>query len=265
MRSIILDNNLCIRCGRCSAVCPSHLIEQNSMQDYPTLVDRAGEVCIACNHCVSLCPGAAISVDGVDVRQCESLTKDMLPRFDHVAALIRSRRSIRRYNGEDLENSVVEQLLNVARWAPSARNGLPVQWIVVNKREKVRELAGLVVRWMESVPALKPLIEVWNTGGDPIFRGAPCVVVAYTNQQAMWPEVDTTIAVETLDLCASAMRLGACWAGYFIRAAQNDPTIKVWLGLKEDETVYGGLMLGKIGDEVYQKIPPRPPISLRWI
>ena len=163
---------------------------------------------------------------------------------------------------------MIEQLLDVVRWAPTAKNGLPVKWVIVNSASKVRELAGVVMNWLKTQPNTSPMVEVWDKGGDPVFRGAPCVIGAYTDDTTShWSAMDTAIAVETFDLCATAMRLGTCWAGTFVRAAQSaeKSVIHQWLGLSETETIHGGLMVGHIGEEVYQRIPYRPEASKMWI
>ncbi len=265
MEKIVIDKYLCVRCGQCVLTCPSRLYVQESPNNYPSTVPDAANNCISCNHCVAACPVGAIKVDGVDVKMCEPISKETIPRFDHIATLVRMRRSVRRFAPKPVDEKVIEQLMNVLRWAPSAKNGLPVKWIVVSGREKVRQVAELVINWMRGVKGLEALPVVWDQGIDPILRDAPVLVIAYTDQTAIWPVVDTSIAVETLDLCAAAMRLGSCWAGFFIRAAQSDPAIKKWLGLTEKQTVQGGLMIGHIGDEVYNRIPYRPDLDTRWI
>jgi len=189
-------------------------------------------------------------------------------RFEQIAHLVRKRRSIRHYSDKPLEDRVIEQLLDVIRWAPSAKNGLPVKWVIINKVSKVRELAGLVMDWIKKQPNTEQMVEFWNEGGDPVFRGAPCVIGAYTDDTTShWSAMDTAIAVETLDLCAAAMRLGTCWAGIFVRAAQSSEksTINEWLGLSKTETIHGGLMIGHIGEEIYQRIPYRPEAPKIWI
>lgn len=260
-----IDKYLCVRCGQCVASCPSGLLRRKAATEYPTVIDHAEDYCIACHHCVAVCPVGAVSVSGIKADDCQPFAKENIPRFDHIATLARMRRSIRRYSEKPLEDRIIIQLLDVVRWAPSAKNGLPVKWIVVNGREKVRELGTLAIDWLATQPGGDMLKAAWDAGGDPVFRGAPCLIAAYTDSAALWPAVDTAIAVETLDLCVAAMRLGGCWAGYFIRAAQNDPAIRDWLGLEATQTVHGGLMLGYVGDEVYQKIPYRPELELRWI
>jgi len=265
MEKIVVDKYVCVRCGQCILTCPSHLYSRETPKDYPSVADGATEICISCNHCVAACPVGAISVNGIGAGDCEQFVKDLVPRFDHIASLVRMRRSIRQYDTKPLDEKTIIQLMNIVRWSPSAKNGLPVKWIVVNGYEKVRELTLLIVDWMRRIPSMEYLVTAWDCGTDPVLRGAPCLVVGYTEESALWPVVDTVIAVETLDLCAAAMRLGSCWAGLFVRAAQNEPAINRWLGLTDKQTVQGGLMIGHINNEVYQRIPHRPELELRWI
>lgn len=90
-------------------------------------------------------------------------------------------------------------------------------------------------------------------------------MIAYTEADAAWGDIDVAIAVETMDVAARASGLGACWAGYFIRASQNFPKIGERLGLNPDQIIRGGLMIGEIDREIYHQIPYRPEVNVRWI
>lgn len=266
MRNIQIDKAHCIKCGQCVLTCPGALFIQESPQDFPQTVEKAGEWCIGCAHCVASCPVGVIAIDEIDQAACQTISKDGIPRFEHIANLVRMRRSIRNYSEQPLERSKLEQVLDVVRWAPTARNGLSVRWLVADNRETVMELASLVIEWMRPIDSFKIIVEEWDRGEDRIMRGAPALVIAYTDTDALWPVVDSTIAVETLDLCATAMRLGCCWAGYFVLAAQNfKEKINERLGLSEAQTVQGALMLGYPGNEAYQRIPWRKELDLRWL
>jgi nitroreductase len=231
-----------------------------------TVLAKDGEErCIACNHCIAICPVNAISVNSLDSSDCDFFTDGVYPRLEHIISLVQMRRSIRTYSNVPVDDSQIEQLLNAVRWAPTAKNRLPVKWLIINGRKKVVELGGLVINWFRRLKGVDEMLDAWDLGLDPIFRGAPCVVAAYTTADSPWAAVDCSIAMQTFDYCAAAMRLGTCWAGYFINVAQKDMEINKWLGLSRDEEIYASLMLGNIGGEFYQKIPPRPEIKVKWI
>ena len=266
MPTISVDKYASIQCGRCVLVCPGSLLAQKSPKHYPEPIPDADSHCIACGHCVAICPVDAMEIGSLSGRDCEPLAKETAPRFEHIATLVRGRRSVRRFVPEPVDPQQIEQLIDVVRWAPTARNALPVRWTVVHSPETVRELAGLVVEFFRRADTLPELVAAWDAGYDGVLRDAPCLVIASAGKDALWPEVDCTIAVETLDLCATAMRLGACWAGYFIRAAAQEPTIAQRLGFEDGERVYAALMIGRpLEAEVYSRAPYRPQPSVRWI
>ena len=263
--SIQLDRYLCVRCGQCILGCPSQLFSRRNLSDCPAIAPHADEVCINCGHCVAGCPVGAISVAGLGVDACQTIPRESIPRFEHISTLVRMRRSIRQFDEKPLEKAKLDSLLDVVRWAPSARNAQPLKWIVVQSREKMLELGNLIANAMRGKEHYVRQVEAWDNENDMILRGAPVLAIVYTESDAIFPEVDCTIAMETLDLCAAAMRLGSCWAGYFIRAAQEDSAIKDWLGLTNKEKVQAALLLGYPGQEVYKRIPFRKELEIKWI
>ncbi len=265
MPEITVDKYSCVQCGQCVLNCPGMLFTRKNWSETPSLVPNADAECINCAHCVVGCPVGAITVGEITRSMCQSIPKESIPRFEHISSLVRMRRSIRHFADKQLEKSKIENLLDIVRWAPSARNGLPVKWAIVYGREKMQELGALIIDWMRNNEMFRKQVEAWDDGKDMVLRGAPVLAVAYTDSSATWPEVDCTIAVQTLDFCAAAMRLGSCWAGYFIRAAQNDPKISDWLGLQKTDKVQAALMLGYIGPEAYTLIPHRPENEVRWV
>ncbi len=264
MTTIRIDAELCTRCGNCLSSCNAMLIQPGE-GGLPRPIDRAGDFCISCGHCVAACEFGAIAVDGVTPDKSPLRGENALPSYRQFDALARTRRSIRHYKKEAIDRSKIEQLLDTVRWAPSARNLLPVRWLVVNSPDTVRELAGLVVDWFRPIETFHHITKMWDMGVDMVHRGAPCLLIAYTDPDALWGDVDATIAVETLDLGATAMGLGACWAGFFIIGARNNPKINERLGLPADRTIRAALMLGEIEGETYARTPFRPKVDVRWV
>ncbi|MCL2304829.1 MAG: nitroreductase family protein [Planctomycetaceae bacterium] len=262
---IQVNRNQCVRCGQCLLNCPNQLFSRQNHDESPTIASHAEEVCIRCGHCVAGCPACAITVGAVGHEMCQTIPKESVPRFEHISTLVRTRRSIRNFKDHPLEVAKLELLLDVVRWAPTARNLQPVKWIVVQNREKMLEVGKLVADAMRKYEQFKRPAEAWDSGNDVILRGAPAMAIAYTESDAIFPAVDCTIAVETLDLCAAAMQIGTCWAGYFVLAAQMEPTIQNWLGLEKGEKVQAALLLGYPGLETYKRIPHRKELTVKWI
>ena len=53
--------------------------------------------------------------------------------------------------------------------------------------------------------------------------GAPVLVVAHAPKEDLMGQSSSTIALSYLDLAATGMELGACWAGYFNAAVSTFP------------------------------------------
>jgi nitroreductase len=127
----------------------------------------------------------------------------MLDIFD----LFKSRRSIRSFTSEDISNEDLEKILEAARWAPSAGNIQPWEFIIVRKPETKREIAKAALNQM-------------------FIEEAPVVIVVCANEaRSSWTYgsrgatlyciQDTAAAIENILLAACALGLGTCWVGAF--------------------------------------------------
>ena len=67
---------------------------------------------------------------------------------------IRRVSQIRQYSPEPVPDDVVDQLLELARWTGSAKNGQPWRFIVVRDKERLRKLGALrpPINWLASAP-----------------------------------------------------------------------------------------------------------------
>lgn len=265
MSLIRFDQTDCVRCGRCVVTCPMSILTMEG-GNYPVVNPDRAAMCVRCYHCVAACPVSAISVGAINTAACPDLTADEIPRFSQVAHLVRSRRSIRCYDQEKgVTRQQIEQILDVARWAPTARNTGQVKWCVVLGHDKVGELTERVIDALRETEWGPALVAARDRGSDPVLRGASAVVCAYADSDNGWSVVDATIATTTLDLVASALELGTCWAGILMRAAANDPSIGEWLGLRAPQQLLAAMMVGYIGRESFRRIPYRNEQETHWI
>jgi nitroreductase len=111
-----------------------------------------------------------------------------------------SRRSIRAYQREDVEENLVRDLLEAAMAAPSAVAKDPWDFVVVRDRNTLEKIA-------EGLPNGKMLADAplgIVVCGD--LRRAHDGQLSYLLQ-------DCSAAIENLLLAASTLGLGACWLG----------------------------------------------------
>lgn len=264
MDLITVDATKCSKDGLCVAVCPSGALEADA-DGGPVAADPG--VCNACGHCVAACPHGALTnvrVDAVDPAVGVRANVRSWPGPAAVDGLLRGRRSIRAYKGKPVERAVMEELLDVARHAPTASNVQEIRWSVTVDPATVRELAGLTAAWFAANGQRPKYSSMWERGRDYFLRGAPALAVVYTEAAAPFGAADCGIALTFLELAAVSRGLGACWAGLLTFAANGDAAVRQALGVPEGHLVQGGLMLGypKVR---YTGVPPRNPVRARWL
>lgn len=134
-----------------------------------------------------------------------------LPTPEATLALLKARRSIRRYKPDPVPDGMLEQLLEAGRWAPSASNRQPWAFIVVRdeatRRAVAEHAAYYFVRWahVEEAPAL---IVLCGDASNRVYR--------------QFLHEDVGLAGAQIMLQAKALGLGTCWLGGVDREAIGD-------------------------------------------
>jgi nitroreductase len=124
-----------------------------------------------------------------------------------VLEVIKNRRSIRTYFKQDLPQGVVEQLLEAARWAPSAGNVQPWAFVVA------------------SSPTTKHKLSLAAFGQADVEEVSVVIVVCADEKRAeesygvrgktLYCLQDTAAATQNILLTACSLGLGSCWIGAF--------------------------------------------------
>jgi nitroreductase/NAD-dependent dihydropyrimidine dehydrogenase PreA subunit len=273
MNRINVDKERCKHDGFCVAVCPRSIIELKDDLSVPRLAAGVEELCIKCGHCVAVCPYGALSLDEMKAEDCPPVRKELALGSEQAEHFFRSRRSIRTYLDKGVEREKLAKLIDMAHYAPTGTNSQQVQWLVINSREQLHTLAGMVIEMFrhlikEEHPLAKAyrlerFVAAWEDGMDPILRGAPALVVAHAPKGYALAQVDCTIALTFLDLAAPASGLGACWAGLFMMAAAQWPPLEQLLALPAGHACFGALMIGYPKYE-YHRLPLRKEATINW-
>lgn len=263
------DKELCKRCGACYSECPYQLIVEDK-EGFPKLRLAAKKTCIGCGHCVAICPVQAVTLPELPVtpalspEQCYPLIRDNRVTQEQADQFLCSRRSIRAYRDKTIPDEVISELLDVSRFAPSAKNGQPAQWIVTRTPEATRRLAELTVEFMRINNVYPGIIKNWEKGIDKILHGAPHVAIVHAPEDGLNPAEDCSLAAAYLELAAHARGIGACWGGFLMEVAEGYAPIRELLQLPEGHGIYAAVMLG-YPQYRFQRIPPRRSVDIRWL
>jgi len=120
---------------------------------------------------------------------------------------IKGRRSIRAFKKQDIPEKMVETLIEAARWAPSAGNIQPWEFVIVRKPAVKKKLAQAALN-------------------EAFVEEAPAVIVVCADEKrasmgygirgrTLYCIQDTAAATQNILLTAYSLGLGACWIGAF--------------------------------------------------
>lgn len=273
MSLFTIDQKKCKRDGICAAECPAQIIVQPDKKSFPSLLENGEDFCINCGHCVAVCPHEAFKLATMPLAGCSPVVKDLMPDPGSLKHFLLSRRSIRQYKKTPVSRKLLAELIDAARYAPSASNRQQVRWMVFENPADVRKLALQVVDFTKLIlpgvtdqtmaRRLQRVVTAWDNGRDRIMRGAPHLILVYAQADLPYAETDCVIALTYLELYAFAKGLGTCWAGYFTGAASTHAPLIKELDLPPGHQCYGAVMLG-YPQYRYSRIPKRNDAQVAW-
>lgn len=158
---------------------------------------------------------------------------------------IKTRRSIRKFTGEQLPHAVIEEIVDLARMAPSWKNTQVPRYTLVEDQALIERIAT------EATAGF-----TWNEG---IIKGAPALMVmSYVQKRCgyerdgsfssvkgdQWQMFDCGVAAQTFCLAAHEKGAATVILGLF-----DEDKIKEMLSLPENETVACLIPIGYAAEE----------------
>jgi nitroreductase len=171
-----------------------------------------------------------------------------------VLRAIKTRRSIRKYKSDPVDDKAVQAVLEAGRWAPSWANTQCWRFIVVKDSQIKNRLADTLIgisdrpnRAAEAIKTVPLLIVVCAEMGKSGYRSDVNEIVT---DKGDWFMFDTALAVQNMVLAAHGLGLGTVIIGAFdaFRAAEI-------LGVPDGYSVVTLFPLGVPDEE--------PPLRLR--
>ena len=166
---------------------------------------------------------------------------------------IMTRRSTRKYSEKCLEKELFEQIVEAGRYAPSGSNSQTTHFMVFTDRSILLEMSDLVQEEFARMDitedmyvSLKGSIAASKKGNYVFYYNAPVLIVVANKQGYGNAIADSACALENMMIAANALDLGSCWINQ-LHWLDDHTKIREFMikhGLKEDETITGGLALG---------------------
>jgi nitroreductase len=141
---------------------------------------------------------------------------------------LKGRRSIRSFQEKPITEKELEMILEAGRWAPSASNRQPWEFIVIKNKEVLLKLAKILSygRFIKEVPCA-------------------IAIVAKVKTSPKWHMIDTSLVSMNMILMAWSLGIGTCWIG-----AMNRKKAKEIIGVGENDHLLTVLPIGYIEGEI---------------
>ena len=164
-----------------------------------------------------------------------------------------SRRSTRKYSDRIPERGLIEKVIEAGRYAPSGGHNQTTHFMVFTDKDVLSEMAEIVCHEFSQMEifenmysSMKNSINAAKRGNYVFHYGAPVFIVVankigYGNAMA-----DSACALENMMIAANALDLGSCWINQLHWLDENKAVREFMYGygLKEDETITGGVIIG---------------------
>ena len=255
MESIIINEEKCIGCAMCVNDCPNACLYIDGGK-----AKFRGPICIECGHCFAICPEGAVSmpdyVDGgepvVPMTEIDS---------DTLLAAMKSRRSVRQFTAQEVEQEKIDKILEAGRYCPTGANAQDVLFTILGSKQK--EAEEICVDMFRSgqklgAPLVKFLRRI-DINDDFFFKGAPLVIVVSAKSSA-----DAGLASSYMELMAESLGLGVLYSGFFVVCSKVSGKLKKLLDLPKGHDVVTCLVIGYPAVK-YQRIAPRKLIRSRTL
>jgi len=289
MSRIQVDANACVRCGACVDVC--RIAKVYELEDTSAIAVRP-DACWDCGQCVAVCPTDAIDHEAFPLEDCPLTESIDLPSLEQLTDAFRVRRSCRTYLPKAVPRETVREAVTCGRWVPTAMNQRSFDWIAIDDRARIAELSQETLSQMrrftrlaskrtlypllavalgprtarqarESVASVEALLRRAALGEDPIFYGAPVVLIGHGPTGNAFGRDDAIYATYNLMLAAERLGLATCQIGLFQIVVERSAAVRELLPLPKGRRPQVAVSLG-YAKHAYRRLIPRRAPDIVW-
>ncbi|MGL4403487.1 MAG: nitroreductase family protein [Fusobacteriaceae bacterium] len=267
-----VNTEKCIGCGLCVKDC---FVKDIEMTDGKAEIKNIR--CFKCGHCIAICPVDAVSTDEYDMNDVIEYDKDSFTvNADNLLNFIKFERTIRNFKNQDVENEKILKIIEAGRFTQTGSNAQNVNYVVVkDKIQDVRRITLETLRGMGNYilensanPLYKKYAGMWikmhedfllnPDGEDRLFFKAPALIMV-TSEHVL----NAGLASANMKLMVDALGLGTVFSGFLVRAAEENPAIKEFLGIDKSQNLVACLIVG-YPNVNYRRTTPRKKANIIW-
>ena len=163
-------------------------------------------------------------------------------------ALLINRRSIRDFQNREVPLSIIKVIIQDTCLAPTAMNGQPCKFIIIQNREYIKKLSDESKKNLLSDLKKNPesVIKDYETylrdEQFNVFYNAPCLVYIIVSKDVHSLEIDCALTAAYFMFSATSRGLGTCWIG--LGAHIRDRKILSEMGVPKGCEIVAPIILG---------------------
>ena len=162
--------------------------------------------------------------------------------------LLINRRSIRDFQNKEVPLSIIKEIIQESCLAPTATNGQPCQFIIIQNRDYIKKLSDEskknLLSDLEQNPesTLKQYEFRLRDENFNVFYNAPSLIYVIGPEEVHSLDVDTALTVAYFMFSATSRGLGTCWIG--LGAHIRDRKILDDIGVAMDCQIVAPIIVG---------------------
>ncbi len=191
--------------------------------------------------------------------------------YEGLLELVKNRRSFRRFKPDPIPKGTAEKVLEVARYAPSAGNSQPWEFVVVEDAEMKKSISKNIASNLREAEKIDPTF-YHEVAVQPHLFTAPVLIVVCGDLrlQHAYPSFadrnvllrqSLAICIYTMQLAAATFGLATAWAT--IQGGPPEIEVKKLLGIPDAYTVDHIIPLGYPDEEREKRNKKLRPVRER--
>jgi nitroreductase len=197
---------------------------------------------------------------------------------NEVLETIYNRRSVRDFKKKEVSDDLVQEIIRAGCYAPNNLNKQPWGFVVIKNKESMKKLSDKakdfwieqaktnpeVIKAAETDPLFKNLLNMMSKPDFSIFYNAPVMIMVLARSDAMFPQIDCSLAAENMMIAARSLDIGSCWIGLAMPLGNNRKLLTE-VGVPSEYNLVAPLIFGYPTKMDQPATPRNEDVFIKWI